>query len=208
MFLIIEKRHKANQEYKKKLRRCNKKTVNIKSFQLYENVKVALTKADRKKISNLVDKMHDDKLISRKDNVFKYKRILAMLIYISRKCERVETQLRTLRIDGHFVKDADGKNTKYLQTVYIPKWIKKHDNVPDELTDLAFEKLTGVNHKMIDIVIKHFERAGLLQTKINPDGMLYLKVLPWHYDGDIWIEETDYNKAGTMIRDYFKKCVS
>ena len=127
-----------------------------------------------------------------------------MLIYLSRKCEKISTELRALKNDGHFVKDTDGQNVKYLRTIYIQKWIKKYDNAPDELTDLALEKLTGVNHKMIETVIKHLEKVGVIQTRINPDGALYLKVLPWHYDGEVWMEETDYNKAGTMIRDYFR----
>lgn len=204
-FSKIEKRQKENQEYKKKLEHCSKKTVIIKSFQLYENVKVTLTKADRKEINDLVDKMYDDKLVSRKDNVFKYKRILAMLIYLGRKCEKEKTEWKTLKKDGHFVKDTDGKNTKYPLTVYAPKWIKKYDNVPDELTDLSLGKLAGVSHKIIDNAIKQYEKAGLIQTRVNPDGMLYLKVLPLHYAGGSWIEELDYNKAGTMIRDYFSK---
>ena len=205
-FSKIEKRHKANQEYKRKQKQTkyDKKSVHIKSFKIYEKIKVILTKAERKEINILVDKMYKDKLISRKDNVFKYKRILAMLIYLSRKCEKTSTELRALKNDGHFVKDTDGQNVKYLRTIYIQKWIKKYDNVPDELTDLALEKLTGVNHKMIETVIKHLEKVGVIQTRINPDGALYLKVLPWHYDGEVWMEEIDYNKAGTMIRDYFR----
>lgn len=205
-FSKIEKRHKANQEYKRKQKQTkyDKKSIHIKSFKIYEKIKVILTKAERKEINILVDKMYKDKLISRKDNVFKYKRILAMLIYLSRKCEKISTELRALKNDGHFVKDTDGQNVKYLRTIYIQKWIKKYDNAPDELTDLALEKLTGVNHKMIETVIKHLEKVGVIQTRINPDGALYLKVLPWHYDGEVWMEETDYNKAGTMIRDYFR----
>jgi len=209
-FSKIEKRHKANQEYKRKQKQTkyDKKSVHIKSFKIYEKIKVILTKAERKEINILVDKMYKDKLISRKDNVFKYKRILAMLIYLSRKCEKTSTELRALKNDGHFVKDTDGQNVKYLRTIYIQKWIKKYDNAPDELTDLALEKLTGVNHKMIETVIKHLEKVGVIQTRINPDGALYLKVLPWHYDDDVWMEETDYNKAGTMIRDYFRSRIS
>ena len=126
-FEMLEKRHKRNMEYAKgqRERQLDRKGVVIKSIEdseEYRNRCVVLTKEDRKHINYLLDSAYRNKLI-RKGNAIKLKRILAMLVYLSRKYEDAEKM--------------------------SPKWIKKLDNVPNEITDLTLGKLTDVNHKYI-----------------------------------------------------------
>ena len=158
-------------------KKSNKKKVVITSIEKNHKDKcVMLTKEDRKCIDKYVNDAYKDKLIKRRDNVFKIKRVLAMLVYLSRKCEK-----------------DDGTT----------QWIKKLNNVPNEITDLTLERLTGVSHKNMDACIALFERLGIVQSKIFCGGTKIKVLFPYHY-GQVWIETADYNKAGTMIRDYFR----
>lgn len=178
-FAELKKRHMQNVEYQKKQknRKSNKKKVVITSIEKNHKDKcVMLTKEDRKCIDKYVNDAYKDKLIKRRDNVFKIKRVLAMLVYLSRKCEK-----------------DDGTT----------QWIKKLNNVPNEITDLTLERLTGVSHKNMDACIALFERLGIVQSKIFCGGTKIKVLFPYHY-GQVWIETADYNKAGTMIRDYFR----
>ena len=178
---MLEKRHKMNVEYAKrqKEKRADRKKVminSIENFDEYRNRQVILTKEDRMHINSLLDNEYRKKLV-RKDNVIKLKRILAMLIYLSRKYEDTEKQSL--------------------------KWIKKLDNVPNEVTDLTLGRLTDVNHKYMEKAIMFFSQMGIVESKIISGGIKF-KVLFPHYDGEIWFEGDDYNKAGSMIRDYFR----
>lgn len=179
-FTKLEEHHRKNVEYAKrqKDKRVDRKKVIIKSIESntqYKNECVVLTKEDRKCINNLIDNAYMNKMV-RKDNVIKLKRILTMLIYLSRKCVNEKGDIQ---------------------------WIKKQNNVPDELTDITLERLTDVNHKYMDSAIALFERIGIIQSKILR-GCTKIKVLFPYHEGDTWIYTDDYNRAGTMIRDYFR----
>lgn len=204
-FSKIEQRNKKNKEYIKKQKesRVNKRTVDITSLKNYADREVVMTTGDRAELNKLIDKSYLEKNI-RRDNVIKLKKVLSILIFLSRKCETKKTEYRALKKNGHFVKNSDGKNEKVLMTGFNPKWIKKYNNVPCQFTDTAIEKLTDVNHKYIDVSIKFLEQIGVIETKVSSDGNIEIKVLFPHYDGDEWIKESDYNKAGTRIRDYFR----
>jgi len=180
-FTKLEENHKKNVAYIKAQRKKNenRKKVTITSIEKdskYKNSYVLITKEDRKVINKLIDKAYDDKLIERKDNVVKLKRVLTMLIYLNRKCV-----------------DENGN----LQ------WIKKLNNVPNEITDLTLEKLTAVNHKYMDIAIAIFEKLGAVKSTIFRGGTKIKLLFPYN-KGEEWIFTDDYNKAGTMIRDYFR----
>ena len=175
----LEENHRKNVEYAKKQKdkQLNKKKVTIASIDKNHKDKcVLLTKGDRKYINELVNTAYSNKLIKRKDNVIKIKRVLATLVYLSRKCEGKEgTQ----------------------------SWLKKMNNVPNEITDLTLERLTTVGHKNMDAYIALFDRMGIVQSTIFRGGTK-IKVLFPYLEGETWIETDDYNKAGTMIRDYFR----
>lgn len=177
----LKERHRKNVECTKKQRerKLNMQKVTIKSIENNEKYRekyVVFTKEDRKIINDMMNRAYMDKMIKRKDNVIKLKRILAMLMYLSRKCESEK---------GTF------------------QWIKKLNNVPDEITDITIERLTDVSHKYIDIAIALFDKMGILESKIISGGTKIKMLFP-HNVGDIWFETKDYNKAGTMIRDYFR----
>lgn len=179
-FSKLEEKHKKNVEYakKQKNKNANRKKVIINSIQgstQHKDKCVLLTKEDRKRINSLIDKAYTEKAIKRKDNVVKLKRILTMLVYLSRKC-------------------ADGNES--------PQWMKKLNNVPNELTDKTLERLTDVSHKYMDSAIALFEKMGIVESVIYRGGTKIRVLFPYH-EGETWIETEDYNKAGTMIRDYF-----
>lgn len=176
----LKERHRKNVEYvkKQKERKAKKKKVIIKSIEndeIHREKCVVYTKEDRRIINDVINRAYMDKMI-RKDNVVKLKRILAMLVYLSRKCE-------------------SEKGT--------PKWIKKLNNAPDEITDMTLKRLTDVSHKYMNIAIAVLDKIGVLESRIVSDGTK-IKILFPHNGGDVWFEEKDYNKAGTMIRDYFR----
>ena len=180
-FEKLKEHHKKNVEYAKrqKERKMNKQKVIIKSIEnneLYREKCVIFTKEDRKMINDMINRAYMDKIITRKDNVVKLKRILAMLVYLSRKCE-------------------SEKGTS--------QWIKKLNNVPDEITDITLERLTSVSHKYMDIAVAILDKIGVLESRIVSGGTK-IKILFPHNRGEIWFETKDYNKAGTMIRDYFR----
>lgn len=180
-FSKLEENHKRNVEYAKKQRalKADKKKVLIKSIEsmeAYRSKYITLTKGDRAYINNVLDKAYMDKKIRRKDNVAKLKRVLAIFVYLSRKYE-----------------DEKGS----------PQWIQKLDNVPDEITDTTLERLTSVGHKNMDMAIALFEKIGIVESKIMSGGTK-IKVLFPYQEGEIWIRTDDYNRAGTMIRDYFR----
>lgn len=180
-FTKLEERHKKNVERakKEKEKNANRKKVVIGSIdnnlQYKKNV-VIFTKKDREHINYLIDEAYVDRKIKRKENVVKLKRILAVLVYLSRKCV-----------------DENGEI----------QWLKKLNNVPNEVTDITLERLTGVSHKFMDSAIALFETLGIVDSIIFRGGTK-LKVLFPYNAGDIWIDTDDYNKAGTMIRDYFR----
>ncbi|MBQ6886249.1 MAG: hypothetical protein IJN54_01890 [Lachnospiraceae bacterium] len=180
-FSKLEENHKRNVEFakKQKNKNANRKKVIINSIQgstQYKDKSVLLTKEDRKCINNLINKAYEEKTIKRKDNVAKLKRILTMLVYLSRKYE-----------------DENG----------VPQWMKKLNNVPNELTDITLERLTDVSHKYMDSAIALFEKRGIVESVIYRGGTKIRVLFPYH-EGETWIETEDYNKAGTMIRDYFR----
>lgn len=180
-FEKLKEHHRKNIEYakKQKERRSNMKKVTIGIIQNnegYRNRNVILTKEDRKGINDILNRAYADKMIRRRDNVIKLKRILAILIYLSRKCENEKG---------------------------APQWIKKLNNVPNEITDLTLERLTAVNHKYMDTAVVLFDKMGILESRIVSGGTK-IKVLFPHNVGESWFETEDYNKAGTMIRDYFR----
>lgn len=177
----LEVHHRKNVEYakKRKDRRLNMQKVTIGSIQNnegYRDKHVVLTKEDRKSINDILDRAYADRLVRRKDNVTKLKRILAILVYLGRKCENEKG---------------------------APQWMKKLNNIPNEITDLALERLTAVNHKYMDTAIALFDKLGILESRIVSGGTK-IKVLFPHNGGEAWFGTEDYNKAGTMIRDYFR----
>ncbi len=177
----LKERHRKNMEYakKQKERKANTQKVTIEWIQnneKYRDKYVVFTKEDRKSINDILNRAYADKMIKRKDNVIKLKRIYAMLVYLSRKCENEKGN---------------------------PQWMKKLNNVPNEITDLTLERLTDVSHKYIDTAIALFDRMGILESKIVSGGTKIKVMLP-HNAGEIWFETEDYNKAGTKIRDYFR----
>lgn len=180
-FEKLEERHRKNVEVEKKKKemRANKKSVVIKSIdesEQYAKQCVVLTKADRKYINDVINDAFKKKMIKRECNVIKLKRILAMLIFLNRKCVNEKGSLQ---------------------------WIKKMCNAPDEITDSTLEKLTDVNHKYMDTALVILERIGAIWTKIERSGTK-IKVLVPDNEGEEWINTDDYNKAGTLIRDYFR----
>lgn len=177
----LKERHRKNVEYAKKMKdkRAHKQKVVIRSIENAEGYRdkcVIFTKEDRTCIHNMLNRAYVNKLIKRKDNVVKLKRILAMLIYLSRKYE-------------------SEKGT--------PQWMKKLNNVPDAITDLTLERLTDVSHKYMDTAIALFDKMGILESRIVSGGTK-IKVLFPHNGGEDWFVTGDYNKAGTIIRDYFR----
>lgn len=177
----LKEHHRKNVEYAKKQRerRLNMQKVTIGFIQnneRYRDKYVVFTKEDRKSINDILNNAYADKMIKRKDNVIKLKRILAILVYLSRKCENEKG---------------------------VAQWMKKLNNVPNEITDLTLERLTAVNHKYMDTAIALFEKMGILESRIVSGGTK-IKVLFPHNEGEIWFETEDYNKAGTKIRDYFR----
>lgn len=180
-FEKLKEHHMRNVEYakKQKERKSNMQKVTvglIQNNEEYRDKYVALTKEDRKRINDILNKAYVDKMISRRDNVIKLKRILAILIYLSRKCENEKG---------------------------AAQWIKKLNNVPNEITNLTLERLTDVNHKYMDTAIALFDKMGILESRIVSGG-IKIKVLFPHNVGEIWFGTEDYNKAGTKIRDYFR----
>lgn len=177
----LKERHRKNMEYakKQKERRLNMQKVTIGLIQNneeYRDKHVVLTKEDRKSINDILNRAYVDKMIKRKDNVIKLKRILAILVYLSRKCENEKSN---------------------------PQWMKKLNNVPNEITDLTLERLTSVSHKYMNTAIALFDKMGIIESKIVSGGTK-IKVLFPHNLGEVWFETEDYNKAGTKIRDYFR----
>lgn len=180
-FSKLEENHKRNVEFakKQKNKKANKKKVIIQSIdntKQYKNKSVLLTKGDRKYINDLVNTAFMNGLIKRKDNVVKIKRVLSILVYLSRKCENDDGTLQ---------------------------WLKKLNNVPNEITDLTLERLTEVGHKNMDAYIALFDRMGIVESNIFRGGTKFKVIFPYR-QGETWIETEDYNKAGTMIRDYFR----
>ena len=92
----------------------------------------------------------------------------------------------------------------WLRRIWPRTRLKKLNNVPDAITDLTFERLTDVSHKYMDTAIALFDRMGILESGIVSGGTK-IKVLFPHNVGEIWFGTEDYNKAGTIIRDYGKK---
>ena len=177
----LKENHRKNVEYakKQKERRVNMQKVVIGSIQNNEEYRdkyIILTKEDRKSINDILNKAYMDKMIRRKDNVIKLKRILSILIYLSRKCENEKG---------------------------AAQWMKKLNNVPNEITDMTLERLTDVSHKYMDTAIALFDKMGILESRIVSGGTK-IKILFPHNEGEIWFETEDYNKAGTKIRDYFR----
>lgn len=177
----LKERHKKNVEVAKKKRdkKSNKLAITINSIdgvEQYRQQCVVITKEDRKYINAIINDAFKKKLIKRSNNVIKLKRILTVLVFLNRKCV-----------------DDNGD----LQ------WIKKMCNAPNEITDNTLEKLTGVNHKYMDTALVIFEKIGVVQTKIYRGGTKIKVLIPYQY-GEVWINTEDYNKAGTMIRDYFR----
>lgn len=176
----LKERHRKNMKYakKQKERKVNTKKVTIKSIENIEGYRekiVVLTKEDRKNMNVLLNTAYLDKMINR-NNVVKFKRILAILIYLSRKCENEKG---------------------------AAQWLKKLNNVPNEITDLTLERLTSVSHKYMDTAIALFDKMGIIESKIISGGTK-IKVLFPHNVGEVWFGTEDYNKAGTIIRDYFR----
>ena len=91
----------------------------------------------------------------------------------------------------------------WLRRIWPRTRVKKLNNVPDAITDLTLERLTDVSHKYIDTAIALFDRMGILESGIVSGGTK-TKVLFPHNVGEIWFGTEDYNKAGTIIRDYFR----
>lgn len=177
----LKEHHRKNVEYAKKMKdkKANKQKVVIRSIENAEGYRdrcVIFTKEDRKMINDMLNKAYLDRMIRRKDNVVRLKRILAILIYLSRKCENEKG---------------------------AAQWMKKLNNVPNEITDLTLERLTDVNHKYMDTAIALFDKMGILESRIVSNGTK-IKVLFPHNVGEIWFDAEDYNKAGTIIRDYFR----
>ena len=180
-FEKLKEHHRKNVEYAKKQkdRRLNMQKVTIGMIQNNEGYRdkyVVLTKEDRKGINDILNKAYADKMIKRRDNVIKLKRILAILVYLSRKCENEKG---------------------------AAQWMKKVNNVPNEITNLTLERLTDVNHKYMDTAIALFDKMGILESRIVSGG-IKIKVLFPHNGGENWFGTEDYNKAGTKIRDYFR----
>lgn len=181
----LENYHKKNVEYNKKQKdnRISKKNVTINSIdtkEQYKNHCVIMTTGDRDAVNALIDKAYKEKLVIRKDNAIKLKRILAMLVYLSRKIEDQDRQ--------------------------TPRWLEKRDNAPNEITDRTLEKLTDVSHKYMEAAFVVFENLGVIErNEKSVYGKIKFRVLFGYHDGKPWIETDDYNKAGTMIRDYYRK---
>jgi len=180
-FEKLKEHHRKNVEYakKQKERRLNMQKVTIGSIQNnkgYSDKYVILTKEDRKSINDILNRAYADKMIKRRDNVIKLKRILTILVYLSRKCENEKG---------------------------VAQWMTKLNNVPNEITDLTLERLTAVNHKYMDTAVALFDKMGILESRIVSGGTK-IKVLFPHNGGEIWFGTEDHNKAGTMIRDYFR----
>ena len=148
----------------------------IENVESYKDKRVTFTKEDRAVINDLLNRAYINKLIMRKDNVVRLKRVLAVLVYLSRKCENEKGS---------------------------PQWIRKLNNVPDEITDMTLERLTNVNRKNMDMAVALFDKMGILESRIISGGTKIKMLFPRN-NGEVWFETDDYNKAGTIIRDYFR----
>lgn len=208
----LEERHRKNVAFVKKKQRemYNKNRVELHYFdRLFGDRSVIITKNDRSYINKIIDKYYKTSKVTRRENCYKLKRILTILIFLSRKCEGHGRKAIVVRdVNGKMIKDGNGKNIKEIVETRNSHWFKKYNNTPNQLTYLALEKLSGVNHKYMETTIKLLEEQKILQTKVYPDGSLGIKVLFQYYEGDVWISDHDYNKAGTKIRDYFRKACS
>ncbi len=202
----LKRRYEKNIQYSRQNKECRNrsKRVMVKSLEAFEERPVVLTKGDRRQINIVIDNAYKNKKI-RKDNAVKIKKILALFVFLSRKTESIREESRALRENGHLVKDSMGKNVQVAVTGFVPHWMKLYSNTPDELTAIAFEKMIDVNHKYMLAALCFLAEMGLLETKSCTDGSIKFKVHFNHNDGEVWIDETDYNKAGQVIKDYFRK---
>ena len=203
-FSKLEERHRKNIEYakKEKAKRVAKKSVLIQDIPERE---VIITAEDRKMIKDLVQKWYDEKSISRKDNIWKVQRVFTMLVFLGRKYEKIETVDRTIRENGHYVKNPDGTNMTEKVFKYSPRWFVRYNNVPEQLTNNVIRKLTGVSDGYIDDILCLLRDKEILQIKVVSGGKLKMKILFEHTGNTPWIVENDCNKAGTKVRDYFRK---
>lgn len=177
----IKKYRQKNEKYKKKEKanKAKKKKVAIKSIdnsKEYSEKVVTITKEDRKLINKVIDDAFKSKLIENKKNIPCLKRVLAVLIFLSRKFEHKT------------------ENPHFFTIQY---------NVPDEITNTTLGKLANVSNKEIDAMIKFFIQLDIVYCNVTSKG-IKIKVIFPHCDGEDWIVTEDYNKAATQIRDYFR----
>lgn len=177
----IEKYRQKNEEYKRKEKanKAKKKKVAIKSIDNsneYREKVVTITKAERKQIDRIIEDAFEAKLIENQKNTPNLKRVLAVLIFLSRKFEN------------------HTGNPHYFTIQY---------NVPDEITNTTLGKLASVSHKEIDAMIKFLMQLDVVRCNVTSKGVK-IKVLFPHCDGEDWIAADDYNKAATQIRSHFR----
>lgn len=177
----IEKYRQKNEEYKRKEKanKAKKKKVSIKSIdnnKEYREKVVVITKSERKQIDKIIEDAFEAKLIENKKNIPSLKRVLAVLIFLSRKFETHTGN---------------------------PHYFTIQHNVPDEITNTTLGKLASVSNKEIDALIKILIQLDIVRCNVASKG-LKIKVLFPHCVGEDWIVTDDYNKAATKIRDYFR----
>lgn len=177
----IEKYRQKNEEYKRKEKanKAKKKKLAIKSIDNcneYKEKVVRITKAERKQIDKIIEDAFKSNLIENKKNTPSLKRVLAVLIFLSRKFEN------------------HTGNPHYFTIQY---------NVPDEITNTTLGKLASVSHKEIDAMIKFLMQLDVVRCNVTSKGVK-IKVLFPHCDGEDWIAADDYNKAATQIRSHFR----
>lgn len=85
------------------------------------------------------------------------------------------------------------------------KQLEFKDNAPGDLTNTAIAILAGVNVSYVPVAFEWLQKMGLLGVEVRKsDGNLKVKVLFDYYAGDSWIVTSDYNEAGTKIRDCYR----
>lgn len=177
----IKKRYDKIIAYERntKTERQKRKRVHIKTIDKsseHSECCVTITKEERRQINKMIDAVRKNKKITRTENAIKIKRILTILIYLSRKIQS--------------------------KTGEMP-WLIMLYNAPDEITRETISDLAGVSGDLVDTTISLLADLGIIERKVLI-GKVKIRVNFAEIAGEKWIEEDDYNKAATSIRDYFR----
>lgn len=87
---------------------------------------------------------------------------------------------------------------------YVPKYY----NAPNDITDLSLSKIAGIDRRKVKDFPLYLEKHGLVENNVDKKAVMEIYL---HFDtvksnnGEMWIDDTNYSRAGSKIRDYFRK---